>query len=44
MEPLSNNLHSMAMEEKEQELQSAKDEIARLQEQIAKLQGSNQNI
>ena len=33
-----------AMEEKEQELQSAKDEIARLQEQIAKLQGSNQNI
>ena len=44
MEPLSNNLHSMAMEEKEQELQSAKDEITRLQEQIAKLQGSNQNI
>ena len=44
IEPLSNNLHSMAMEEKEQELQSAKDEIARLQEQIAKLQGSNQNI
>ena len=34
----------MAMEEKEQELQSAKDEIARLQEQISKLQGSNQNI
>ena len=34
----------MAMEEKEQELQSAKDEITRLQEQIAKLQGSNQNI
>ena len=44
LEPLSNNLHEMAMEEKEQELQSAKDEIARLQEQIAKLQGSNQNI
>lgn len=44
IEPLSNNLHAMAMEEKEQELQSAKDEIARLQEQIAKLQGSNQNI
>ena len=34
----------MAMEEKEQELQSAKDKITRLQEQIAKLQGSNQNI
>lgn len=44
LEPLSNNLHAMAMEEKEQELQSAKDKIARLQEQIAKLQGSNQNI
>ena len=34
----------MAIEEKEQELQSAKDEIARLQERIAKLQGGNQNI
>ena len=44
LEPLSNNLHAMAMEEKEQELQSAKDKITRLQEQIAKLQGSNQNI
>lgn len=44
IEPFSNNLHAMAMEEKEQELQSAKDEIARLQEQIAKLQADNQNI
>ena len=32
------------MEEKEQELQMANDEIARLQAQIAKLQGNNQTI
>ena len=41
VEPLSNNLGAMAMAEKEQELQNAQDEIARLKEQLEKLQGNN---
>ena len=45
VEPLSNNLGAMAMAEKEQELQNAQDEIARLKEQLEKLQGNNaQNV
>ena len=41
VEPLSNNLGAMAMAEKEQELQNAQDEIARLKEQLEKLRGNN---